>query len=131
MDTAQEFDCWNQIKQSLSKRSNPPSIKEGEVWWHAAGKNIGVEVNGKGPKFSRPVLILKKLSRFGFMGVPLTSRHHQGEWYVRFDFLNKTQFANLSQARTMSTLRLYNKMGTVPDSDLELVRQGFKNLFCS
>ena len=131
MSENQEFDRWNEVKKSLSKRKNPPSIKEGEVWWHAAGKNIGVEVNGKDLKFARPVLILKKMSRLGFLGIPLTSQYHQGEWYVRFDFLNKTQFANLSQARTMSTLRLYNKMGTVPDSDLELVRQGFKNLFCS
>lgn len=78
------------------------------------GENIGVEINGKCERFSRPVLIFKKLSRFGFMGVPLTSQEHEGEWYVSFVFRDKKQFATLAQARVMSVSRLYEKNGDTP-----------------
>ena len=36
----------------------------------------------------------------------------------------------LAQARVLSIYRLRRKMGAVPNSDLELVRAGFKNLYC-
>ena len=63
------------------------------------------------------------------MGVPLTSQKHQGTWYVPFEFKNREQIAVLAQARVLSVFRLYKKMGTVPDSDLELVRDGFRKLY--
>ena len=47
-------------------------------------KRLDVEINGKHEKFSRPIVVLKKISRFGFMGVPLTSQDHKGNWYVPF-----------------------------------------------
>ena len=57
------------------------------------GENVGIEINGKGKRFLRPVLILKKLSKNGFLGVPLTSQEHKGNWYANFIFLDKKQFA--------------------------------------
>lgn len=93
------------------------------------GENVGVEINGKNELFSRPVLVLKKLSRFGFLGVPLTSQEHEGSWYVHFDFRGRMQTAVLAQAKVMSALRLYDKMGQLPMSDLELVREGFRALY--
>lgn len=86
------------------------------------GKNVGVEINGKQEFFLRPVLILKKLSGLGFMGIPLTSQSHNGSWYVSFEFKGKEQYAVLAQARVLSIYRLRRKMGVVPNSDLELVR---------
>lgn len=65
----------------------------------------------------------------GFLGVPLTSQAHEGTWYVPFVFKNRKQVAVLSQVRTFSVFRLYEKMGTVPDSDLELVKTGFHKLY--
>lgn len=72
---------------------------------------------------------MRKLSKFGFMAIPLTSKKHESPWYIRFIFKDKVQYANLSQARMMSVYRLCRKMGTVPQSDLKLVRDGFKKLF--
>lgn len=123
------FDEWIYVKAELHHKWTLRNIKEGDVWWCAFGENIGVEINGKSYEFSRPVLIIKKLSRFGFMGVPLTSQRHEGTWYVPFEFKNKRQVAVLAQARVMSVFRLYKKMGIVPNSDLELVRDGFRKLY--
>lgn len=39
-------------------------------------------------------------------------------------------FAVLAQARVLSVARLYKKIGMVPDSDLEIVKTGFHDLYC-
>lgn len=93
------------------------------------GENVGVEINGKHEVFSRPVLVFKKLSRYGFMGIPLTSQPHEGSWYVSFVFKDKTEVAALAQARVMSVARLYKMMGTLPDSDFQTIKQGFAKLY--
>ena len=123
------FNEWIEKKKSLHFTGRCPVIKDGEVWWCAIGENVGVEVNGKNTPFSRPVVILKKLSRHSFMGVPLTSKFHEGSWYVHFVFKDADEYANLSQARTFSTSRLYDKIGQLPNFDLELIKDGFFKLY--
>ena len=92
------------------------------------GENVGTEINGKSKTFARPVLVIRKLSRYSFIGVPLTSQKHEGSWYSSFEFQNKRQVAVLAQVRNFSVSRLYRKMGVVPESDLELVRNGLASL---
>ena len=124
------FSEWIDLKSNLHFAGNYPPVKEGQIWWCAVGENIGVEINGKNEAFSRPVLVMKKLSRYGFMGIPLTSQEHEGSWYVHFEFKNKMQYAALAQARVFSVARLYTKMGMVPNSDLQIVKDGFNRLYC-
>ena len=69
-----QFDDWSKQKKNLERQNKKPTIREGEIWWCAIGANVGIEISGKGSGFSRPVLILKKLSSDGFIGVPLTSK---------------------------------------------------------
>ena len=123
------FSEWIVLKEKLHNLERIPAIREGEVWWCSFGENVGIEINGKSQRFSRPVLILKKLSKLGFIGIPLTSQEKTGSWYIKFDFLNKTDFAAICQARVMSVSKLQTKMGEVPEPDLELVRQGFLKLY--
>lgn len=123
------FDEWINLKKQIHSNAFNPRIHEGEVWWCAFGENVGVEINGKKSTFSRPVVIMKKLSQFGFMGVPLTSQEKTGSWYVKFQFLDKTEYAALCQARVMSVSRLYNKLGMLPESDLQKIREGFRKLY--
>ena len=123
------FDVWINLKKAIHASSRIPAIKQGEVWWCAMGENVGIEINGKNQVFSRPVLIFKKLSRFGFVGIPLTSQPHSGCWYVPFNFQGKTSIAVLSQIRTFSVLRLYRRMGTLPESDLRMIKEGFLRLY--
>ena len=130
-EKSQLFERWNSLKQRLDEVGRLPAIKEGEIWWTATGENIGSEINGKNSKYSRPVLILKKLSRYTFMGIPLTSQVKTGSWYVNFIFKDKTEYAAVCQARVMSVSRLYTKIGNVPESDLEKVRAGFLSLYAT
>lgn len=123
------FDEWNGLKKSLHNMNHLRAVHEGEIWWCAMGENIGVEINGKSKVFSRPVLVFKKLSQFGFMGIPLTSQTHDGNWYVPFMFRGKKETAVLAQARVFSASRLYERIGMIPDSDLKIVKDGFAKLY--
>ena len=123
------FDEWICVKKKLDKNKRMPRILEGEIWWCGCGENVGVEINGKSNRFSRPVLIMKKLSAGGFMGVPLTSQEKTGSWYAEFEFLGKKQYAAVCQARVMSCARLYEKIGRVPESDLLIVKKAFVKLY--
>lgn len=123
-----QFDEWNKTKKNIQRRGKTPSIKEGEIWWFADGKNVGVEINGKGTGFARPVLILTKFGRLSFLGIPLTTKKHEGSWYAEQDFKGKKCYAALHQAKALSVHRLYGKMGELPEDDLTLIRQTFLEL---
>ena len=121
---------WFGLKRTLHEAdAEPPMFNDGEIWWCAMGENVGIEVNGKDKPFSRPIFIYKKLSRQGFMGIPLTTSKKTGSWYVEFDFQGKTSLANLAQARVLSAKRLYNKMGDLDDNDAAKISEGFVKLY--
>lgn len=123
-----DFSGWIEIKKKIHEDGKVRNIREGEVWWCAIGENVGSEICGKGKTFARPVLIIKKLSQLNFIGIPLTSKKHKGSWYVEFEFKKKVQIAVVAQVENVSVYRLYGKMGEVPNSDLELVRNGLGRL---
>lgn len=122
---------WDMLKTQLRNRENFPFFKEGEVWWCNIGDNIGIEINGKGNLFLRPVLIFKKHSRLGFLGIPLTTAGNttNSGWYVDFQFQGKTSRAALAQIRILSVERLFKRMGTIDDTDMEKIRTGFNELY--
>lgn len=120
------FDDWIEVKKDLHHADSLRTAKEGEIWWCGMGENVGVEINGKGDRFARPVLILRKLSKFSFVGIPLTSQSHSGSWYVHFRFKNKDEYAILAQLRVFSVKRLYRKMGNADDADIAMILKGLK-----
>lgn len=124
------FEEWIVVKRELHEAGNMPNIREGDVYWCGFGENVGVEINGKNEMFSRPVLVLKKLSRLGFLGVPLTSKLHEGSWYVTFEFNKRKEVAVLAQVRVFSVSRLYSRMGQIDETDFARVKEGFHKLFC-
>lgn len=130
LEEPKRFDEWNYLKKNLHKITSVPKISEGEIYWCGFGENVGVEINGKNARFSRPVLIMKKLSRYGFLGIPLTSQPHDGSWYIHFNFHNREQVAVLSQQRVFSTSRLYERMGRIDEADMKKIKEGFHRLFC-
>lgn len=123
------FDGWIKLKSDLHRVGRLPTIKEGEVWWCAVGENVGAEINGKNSVFSRPVLVFRKLSRYGFMAIPLTSKPHSGSWYANFNFQGKKQIAALAHARVISAARLYTKIGRIDDTDMTVICEAFRALY--
>ena len=123
------FDEWNEEKKNLHDKGFLRTVNEGEIWWCAMGENVGVEINGKGVNFVRPVLVLKKLSKFGFIGIPLTSQQHDGTWYAHFRFKGRDEYAVFAQMRNISVKRLYRKMGEADGNDMHVITQGLGKFF--
>ncbi len=130
MSIIKRFLEWVRLKEKLHDGVNrPPLFKEGEVWWCSFGENVGIEVNGKGRKFSRPAIIFKKLSADGFFAIPLSTKIKIGTWYVPITHREIKCVAVLSQARVLSSKRLLEKYGELDAEDFETVRGGFIRLY--
>ena len=123
-----DFDTWNKLKQSLDADPRPPSFSEREIWWCSIGVNVGFEVYGKDSTFSRPVLILRKYSRFTFLGVPLTSKQKNNPLYFPFPFDGKQGSIMLDQVRTLDGRRLTRRMGKITEKQAETIKQAIKGL---
>ncbi|MBQ2654967.1 MAG: type II toxin-antitoxin system PemK/MazF family toxin [Methanobrevibacter sp.] len=123
-----DFSGWIRIKEKIHFSGSMRTINVGEIWWCRIGENVGNEICGKGKDFLRPVLIIKKINKNNFIGVPLTSKKHVGSWYVEFGFKGKKQYAVVAQVEYISVFRLSHKMGQVPESDLKIVLDGLMKL---
>ena len=119
---------WMAVKSKVNNSEKVRKINEGDVVWVAIGENVGVEIDGKNEKYSRPVIILKKHNNLCFTGVPLTSQSHKGTWYVSFEFQGKKQTAVLVQTRLMDVHRVYNRMGELSKADYEKILQAYIQL---
>lgn len=121
---------WIGIKQKIQEKAAiPPFFKEGDVWWCGLGENIGIEINGKSEAFSRPVVVYKKLSREGFMAIPMSTRQKEGSWYVSVSFQGKDVTLNIGQVRVTSVYRMYSKIGELDNSDMSSLSEKFLLLY--
>ena len=69
-----DFKGWMKLKEKIHKKGSFRTFREGEIWWCKVGENVGSEICGKGKDFLRPVVVVNKLSKYNFIGVPLTSK---------------------------------------------------------
>ncbi len=121
---------WIGLKERLHTiEDTPPLVSQRELWWASVGENIGSEINGKSSRFSRPVIIFKKLSHSFYFVIPLTSRPKEGTWYVPFRYQEKEMFACLHQARSIDYRRLWSRLGQIDGDDFERVRRSFAQLY--
>ena len=120
---------WMHVKSNINNSDIIRSFKEGDIRWAAVGENVGVEIDGKSRKYSRPIVIFKKHSNLFFTAIPLTSKSHNGTWYVDFIFQGKKQNAVVVQAKAMDVSRLYQRIGEISKNDYRKIKEGFFNSF--
>ena len=124
-----QFDKWNEVKKFVDDRTNIVNYKEREIFWTRIGENVGFEQNGKGNEFSRPVLVVKKLNKNLFFGVPLSTSIKSGSYFYQFSFLpNKISTALLVQAKVYDMKRVDKKLGMIHKDDFEKLKYGLKKL---
>jgi mRNA interferase MazF len=122
------FDGWNDIKKSTDKIKTETKIRTGEIRWCRLGINIGKETIGKGETFRRPVLILKKFSGDVFLGLPLTTKAHKGDWYYQITHNDIVQTIILNQGRILDRKRLEEKLFEISEIELENVKKSYCKL---
>jgi len=123
-----DFDKWNEIKKETDKTESLIKIRVGEIRWCRFGINIGNETIGKGGTFHRPVLILKKFSGDVFLGLPLTIKEHNGDWYYKIIHEEITQTIILNQGRILDRKRLEEKIFEISEAELEDIKKAYCNL---
>ena len=125
------FLVWGRLKAALWGQKSAVVFKQGDIWWCCIGMNIGEEAFGKGPWFTRPVLVLKKFTSNSFLGLPLTRKEKRGSWYVEVELHGKKSFVMLNQARVFDKKRMRNRIETLDTSVFELVRTRFLEFYAS
>lgn len=127
--SGKDFAGWAAAGATHELSTPPPYFKEREVWWCALGVNIGYEEDGKGPDFSRPVLIVRKFGAL-FYGVPLSTTPKRGPFYHAFTYKPERgeSVALLSHLRSLDSRRLLHKDGTASSTDFEAVKAALSAL---
>jgi mRNA-degrading endonuclease toxin of MazEF toxin-antitoxin module len=123
-----DFDGWNIQKKVIEDRSADVLFHASEIWWCSVGINIATESCGKGSNFRRPVLVLRKLSRSSFIGIPLTSQPKTGTWFAEISVHGEPRWALLYQIRMFSTNRLQRRMTTLEAVDMVKIKQNLETL---
>ena len=121
---------WVGLKEKLSETNHrPPHVSERDMWWASVGENIGSEMNGKSERFSRPVLIMRKLAHGFYLVAPTTTQPRDGTWYVHVRLSDQDEFVCLNQVRTIDYRRLHSKLGQIDTDNFKTVKDGFLRLY--
>lgn len=129
-DIIKRFLEWMTVKEKLhNTNAEPPLVKESDLWWISFGENVGSEINGKSKLFSRPALILKKLSHTFFLVAPTTTQQRNGSWYVHIKHAEQDMFVCLHQIRAIDYRRLSSRLGQVDSDDFNKIKEGFSKLY--
>jgi len=116
-----KYNEWNEVKKNISIRDTNLIFKVRDVFWLQVGQNIGFETDGKGDRFIRPVLVLRKFSKDTFLGIPLTTSKKNDIFHYEFSLSSngKVNYANLSQIKLFDAKRIHDKLGRVSVKDFE------------
>jgi len=123
MPYIKHFDNWNKVKKKIDKNFKVPYFVEREIWWCNAGVNVGFEEDGKGDNFNRPFLVITKFNNDLFLGIPLTTKIKDNKYYIKIDIDKQVVCAMISQVKSISTKRLYNKIGRLDKRDFYNVKK--------
>jgi mRNA interferase MazF len=122
-----DFKSWSNLKQKLDAKQRRAYFKEREIWWCSIGVNVGEEIDGKSQLFSRPILVLKKLTKNLCIGLPLTTKVKLGSWYAPIFFNEKSTTVILNQIRVLDSRRFTSKICELSRTDFYEVKRKLLN----
>jgi PemK-like, MazF-like toxin of type II toxin-antitoxin system len=124
-----DFTNWINAKVTVDSKKSAPPFREREIWWCSIGINVGMEIDGKGIGYARPVIIIKKFNKFQFWAIPITSKDKSNNpFYFPINYDNKTYYACLVHLRSFDSKRLrYNTDHKVSSKVFEKLKLELKN----
>lgn len=117
------FDIWNTAKKKIAKKGDILGFNEQDILFVSIGQNIGYETFGKGDDFLRPVIVMKKFGKYSFLGIPLSSKIKEGEFFYKVQFKNRENTALLNQIKTFDTRRVKYKLGYLGKTQFEELKK--------
>lgn len=129
MAKAKDYADWMVVKAEIhNKELRPAGFKPREIWIANVGENVGHEEDGKGARFTRPVLIVAAYGRMCFV-LPLSTTGKRGRYYHAFDgHTGQTSVALLSHGHAVDSARLRRKAGYASNVDFEEIKRKFSEL---
>jgi mRNA interferase MazF len=124
-----DFDLWMKKKRKLNNKTPFLYLKQREVWWCAYGHNVGVEMNGKGTIFQRPVLVLKVINFETLFVIPFTTEEKDDKYHIPYILNNERVWLALAQGRTISSRRLLTKEGKMDKDTFGVVQEHFIQMY--
>ena len=126
------FQDWFSLKPKLDENNHrPPFVSERDLWWAHLGENIGTEISGKSNRYTRPVIVFRKLSNYTFLIIPTSTKIKSGSWFANFVHKNTNMMACLHQIKVIDYRRLQNKIGRIDIKDFKQIKNQFKKLYIS
>ena len=124
-----DFKNWHKDKKNIHEGKERPFFHEREVWFTSMGVNVGFEIDGKGEKFMRPIIVIRKFNNESLWGLPLTRNPKKGKYYYSFMIEEgQSSTANLSQIRLIDSKRLQYKIGVMHKRDFVEVKEKLRQL---
>jgi len=124
-----DFKVWHAEKSTLQNTKVRPGFYEREVWFAVVGENVGYEQDGRGKRFLRPVVVIKKFNNEVLWALPLTTKGKTGKYYFSFEVADHgTSTAILSQLKLVDAKRLEYKIGNVSKSDFKQLKSKLTQL---
>ena len=126
----EEFDRWNEVKKKTEKTKRIITLKPREIWWVKIGKNIGSEEYGKNENFTRPVVVIRRLTRDLVLVVPTTTKTKEdNDYFHTVSFFEKVKQKKISvsvmilQLRVISIKRILNKIGIIDKGNFRKIQE--------
>lgn len=130
MNISLEFDLWHKQKKHLNKHKAHKYFRTREIVLIRAGLNVGIESNGKGDLFLRPVVIMRKISQNMAIVVPLTTKVKDNAWFQHsFIFKSKKSAAVITQLKCIDGARVFKKIGMMPIDEFNQIKLMLVQLF--
>ncbi|MBU6426633.1 type II toxin-antitoxin system PemK/MazF family toxin [Patescibacteria group bacterium] len=123
-----DFRIWHDQKSDMHENKIRAHFHEREIWSASLGANVGFEQDGRGERYLRPVIVLKKFNNEVLWCIPLTTNQKKQKYYYSFDFAGGVSTAILSQIRLIDAKRLQYKVGDMPKEAFEEIKEKLKQL---
>lgn len=127
-DCNKDFISWAKVAYTIESRERNAFCKVGAIYWVSAGVNIGSEIDGKGPHFTRPALVLKKFGDRLALVVFTTTRRKRGRLYRPIMVSGAKSWVILDQLRTVDLLRVGSFIDELPPSELIKIKSTLADL---
>jgi len=125
MEQKKDFKNWHQKKIKLHEDKQRPFFHEREVWFASLGVNIGFEQDGRGDKFLRPIIVIRKFNNEVLWILPLTKNIKRGKYYMQISISDNRELSTviLSQIRLLDSKRLQYKIGDTSVDGLKEIKK--------
>ena len=129
-----EYDKWHEVKKLTNTHNIKLGIKQREIFWAKIGQNVGFEQDGKGEHFSRPVIVIRQITKDLFVGIPTSTKLRDGnDYFHTFRYFDKDNnelevSALILQLKVFTIKRLMNKIGMINKNDFNMIVNKSKKL---